>query len=323
MALKLVDAAADAGADAVKFQKRNNRELYSAEYYESPYLSENSFGTTYGSHREFLELDIIDILRIKKHCENRGLDFISTAFDHLSLAELMSIGLDQIKIASGDLKSHYLIDMAARANVFVILSTGGATIEDVSSAAEIARLSKRGWALLQCTSSYPTSWKELNLRVIETYRANFPDAVVGFSGHDNGIAMSLVAFALGARIIEKHLTLDRTLRGTDHAFSLEPAGFKKLVRDLRRAEVALGDGVKRPYESEVEPLRKMGKMIVARRQLERGHVISWGDITFKSPGNGLTADLANQLVGRRLLRTLVKEEVVLLRDVEDPLSDDS
>jgi N-acetylneuraminate synthase/sialic acid synthase len=104
---------------------------------------------------------------------------------------------------------------------------------------------------------------------------------------------------------------------------LEPAGFKKLVRDLRRAEVALGDGVKRPYESEVEPLRKMGKMIVARRQLERGHVISWDDITFKSPGNGLTADLANQLVGRRLLRTLVKEEVVLLRDVEDPLSDDS
>ena len=124
--------------------------------------------------------------------------------------------------------------------------------------------------LLQCTAGYPAAFEELNLRVIATFRERFPQAVVGLSSHDNGIAMALAAYLLGARVVEKHFTLNHTMKGTDHAFSLEPIGFQKMVRDLRRVRMAMGDGVKRVYESEVTPMVKMGKQLVAARDLPAG-----------------------------------------------------
>ena len=144
----------------------------------------------------------------------------------------------------------------------------------------------------------PGGLEELDLRVITTFRERFPQTVVGLSAHDNGIAMAVAAYMLGARVVEKHFTLNRTWKGTDHAFSLEPIGFRKMVRDLKRMRVALGDGVKQVYDSEVTPMVKMGKKLVAARDLPAGHVLRREDIAIKSPGGGLPPYELDKVVGR-------------------------
>jgi N-acetylneuraminate synthase/sialic acid synthase len=164
--------------------------------------------------------------------------------------------------------------------------------------------------ILQCTAGYPPAFEELNLQVIPSFRERFPDTTIGFSSHDNGIAMALAAYMLGARVVEKHFTLNHTWKGTDHAFSLEPIGFKKMVRDLRRARTALGDGVKRTYESETAPIIKMGKKIVAARDIPSGHVIRREDLALKSPGDGLPPYEMDKVIGRSTARALKEDDDV-------------
>jgi len=196
----------------------------------------------------------------------------------------------------------------------LIISTGGGYQEDIDRVVESLESKKAQYSILQCTAGYPPAWNELNLGVITTLRNKFPSTVIGFSSHDNGIAMSVAAYALGARIIEKHFTLNRTLKGTDHAFSLEPQGLSKLVRDLDRLHVALGDGIKSQYPSESDPLQKMGKKIVAARALPKGTVLSSEDLEFKSPGDGLPPWRVQEIIGKTLARNLEFEEAVIEND---------
>ena len=161
------------------------------------------------------------------------------------------VGVDLFKIPSGGLKHLPLIEHVASFNKPVIISTGGGTIEDVDRVIDATSKYKNNIVLLQCTAGYPVAWQDLNLNVIQTYRKRYPDNVIGLSSHDNGIAMALVSYVLGARVIEKHFTLNRANKGTDNAFSLEPNGFKKMVRDISRAQVAMGDGIKKTYPSEM------------------------------------------------------------------------
>jgi sialic acid synthase len=193
----------------------------------------------------------------------------------------------------------------------MFLSTGGGDLDAAIRAHDTARAHNDDVCIMQCTAGYPPTWDELNLSVISTYRERFPETVIGFSSHDNGIAMSVAAYTLGARAIEKHFTLDRTMRGTDHAFSLEPAGMRKLVRDLRRLRVALGDGVKAPFPSEVAPITKMSKQLVAARPLTAGQVLSADDVAARSPGGGLTPDHLPEVVGRTLAVDLAADAPIL------------
>ena len=178
--------------------------------------------------------------------------------------------------------------------------------------------------LMQCTAAYPAEVEDLNLRVITTLRERFPDLVIGLSDHQNGIAMSLVGYMLGARVIEKHFTLNHAWKGTDHAFSLMPDGMRRLVRDLRRAPVALGDGVKRPLPVEEPALRKMGKKLVAARDFPAGHVLAASDVEARSPADGgLPPYELERLLGRRLGRALASDEDVTFEDlepIEDPVA---
>jgi N-acetylneuraminate synthase/sialic acid synthase len=169
--------------------------------------------------------------------------------------------------------------------------------------------------VLQCTASYPTESKDMNLRVIVTFRDRFPDVVVGLSDHQNGIALAPVAYTLGARVIEKHFTLNRAMKGTDHAFSLEPPGMQRLVRDLRRTREALGDGVKRTYDIEQRPLLKMSKKLTAARPLPAGHLLAPADFSFQSPGDGLDPSNFDRLVGMVLVRPIDREEPFTLDHV--------
>src|SRR6266545_3833294 len=196
-----------------------------------------------------------------------------------------------------------------------------ATPFDFESAVEAIRSSNEQLGILQCTAAYPCETEDLNLNVITTLRARYPGFVIGLSDHQNGISMALVAYMLGARVIEKHFTLNHAWKGTDHAFSLMPEGLRKLVRDLQRIPLALGDGVKRPLAVEAKPLEKMGKKLVAARDLEQGHVLGPNDVAIKSPADGgLPPYELDRLVGRRLRRRLAFEDFVTFDDVE-PLSE--
>lgn len=307
---EMIDAAAAAGVDAVKLQKRDNRALFTRAFYDGAYNSENSYGDTYGEHREALELSADEYVELRAHAESLGVVFFATAFDLPSADLLAELDMPAYKIASGDITNVPLLEHVARIGKPMIISTGGATMTDVERAhATVSKhLDADAICVLQCTAGYPPAWEELNLRVIETFRAAFPDNVIGLSSHDSGIAMAMASYLLGARVIEKHFTLNRAMKGTDQVFSLEPTGMRKLVRDLRRTRQALGDGIKRTYESERAPVRKMSKMLVAARPLSAGHVLVEGDIVAKSPGDGLPPYQLPELLGRALVRDVDPDE---------------
>ena len=297
-----------AGAHAVKLQKRDNRGLYTRAAYNKPYDNENSFGATYGEHREFLEFGAKEYRELQKYARELDVDFFATAFDRASADFLAGLDVPAFKIASGDVKSLPLLKYIAAFGKPIIISTGGALLEDVRRAYDAVMTINPQLGILQCTAGYPAAFEELDLRVIEQYREQFPGAVIGYSGHDNGIAMPVAAYVLGARIIEKHFTLNRAMKGTDHAFSLEPVGLRKMVRDLERTHKALGDGTKKIYESEKAPIVKMGKSLVVARDLPVNHVLAAADIVMKSPGGGIPPYDLEKVIGRVTLKPLYEDD---------------
>lgn len=322
-AKELFRQAAACGVSAVKLQKRDNFTLYTKAMYEKPYDNENSFGATYGEHREALEFNRDQYIELQQVAAELQLDFFATAFDFPSADLLDEIGVPAFKIASGDLRNIPLLRHIARFGKPMFISTGGGTIDDVKRAYDTLMPINPRVCLMQCTAGYPAEWTELDLRVIATFRELFPDIVIGYSGHDNGIAMAVAAYVLGARVIEKHFTLNRAMKGTDHKFSLEPVGMRKMVRDLNRVRVALGDGRKKVYPSEREPILKMGKKLVAARDLNVGHVLALDDIAIKSPGDGLPPYELDRVIGKILKVHVWADEAItfdMLTEAEAPVA---
>jgi N-acetylneuraminate synthase/sialic acid synthase len=307
-AKEMFKVAKESGADAVKLQKRNNRELFTRAGYEKPYDNPNSYGATYGEHREFLEFGGIEYKELMDYANEIGVTMFATAFDFGSADFLAKLDMPAYKIASGDLKNIPLLTHIAEFQKPMILSTGGGTMDDVNRAYDSIMPINQQLSILQCTAGYPAEFSELNLAVITTFRERFPSTVIGLSSHDNGIAMAVAAYMLGARIVEKHFTLNHTWKGTDHAFSLEPIGFRKMVRDLERVKVAIGDGVKQTYDSEKNPIIKMGKKLVAARDLPAGCTIRREDIALKSPGDGLPPYELDKVIGRVTRRDLKEDD---------------
>ena len=314
-AKEMFRTAKECGVDAVKLQKRSNRTLYTRAMYEAPYDNENSFGPTYGAHREALELGWEAYVELKRYAREIGVTFFATAFDFESADFLAKLDVPAYKIASGDLTNLPLITYVARFGKPLIVSTGGGAIDDVQRVYDIVMPINPQFCILQCTASYPTEPEDMNLRVITTFRERYPDVVIGLSDHQNGIAMADIAYLLGARVIEKHFTLNRAWKGTDHAYSLEAVGMRKLVRDLRRVRLALGRAEKQPLPIEKKPLYKMGKKLVAARALPAGHLLTAEDIAIKSPNDGLPPYQLAALLGKSLRRALAEEESILFEDL--------
>ena len=317
-AKELFQAAAECGVAAGKLQKRDNRTLYTREMFDKPYDNENSFGATYGEHREALEFGKQEYEELQAESARLGIGFFSTAFDIRSADFLAELNTPAYKIASGDLKNIPLLKHVAKIGKPMIVSTGGGTMDDVQRAYDTVMPINPRLCLMQCTCGYPAEFAELDLRVIATYREKFPEIVIGYSGHDNGIAMPVAAYMLGARIIEKHFTLNRAMKGTDHRFSLEPVGMKKMIRDLQRVRLALGDGRKKVYASEASPVLKMGKKLVAARDLPAGHILGAADVAIKSPGDGLAPYYLDQIVGQALTRDVRADQSLTLELVGRP-----
>jgi sialic acid synthase len=316
-ARQLIAAAKECGVDAVKLQKRTNRSLYTKAFYDQPYENEFSFGATYGQHREALELNADEYRELQAYARDLGVSFFATAWDFESADLLAELDVPAFKIASGDLRNTPLLRYVAAFGKPMFLSTGGADMHDVERAVEAVLPINSQLAVLQCTAAYPAQTEDLHLRVITSLRERFPDLVIGLSDHQSGISMALVAYMLGARVIEKHFTLDHAWRGTDHAFSLMPDGMRRMVRDLRRVPGALGDPVKQPLPVEQKALQKMGKQLVAARDLEAGHQLGAEDIAIKSPlDGGLPPYELDRLVGARLRKPLREDQPLALEDME-------
>ncbi len=316
-AKQLIHAAHECGVNAVKLQKRDNRRLFTSVQYDAPYDNEQSFGATYGEHREALELGPDDYRALQAYARDFGVTLFATAFDFESADLLAELDMPAYKFASGDLRNTPLLRHVAGFGKPIFLSTGGGELADIERAVDAIVPLNDQLCILQCTAAYPAETQDLNLQVIVTLRERFPELVIGLSDHQNGISMALVAYMLGARVIEKHFTLDHAAKGTDHAYSLMPEGMRKLVRDLRRVPEALGDGIKRPLPVEAKPLEKMGKKLVAARKLEAGSVLTAEDVAIKSPADaGLPPFELDRVVGGRLLRPLAADETLELADLE-------
>jgi len=283
---KMFRAAKRAGADAVKLQKRDNKTLYTKAFYDKPYDNANSYGKTYGEHREFLEFGIVEYQALTHLAKDLGLDFFSTAFDIRSADFIDRVNMPAFKIASADITNIPLIEHIIKFGKPTIISTGGATVEDIDTV-YLTLKGRAEFSFLHCVATYPNQAEDLNLRCIEQMRLRYPDTVIGFSSHHPSVYMSLAAANLGASIIEVHFTLNRASKGTDHGLSLEPKGLATLCQDLKSVRRALGDGEKKVLEAEKAPIEKMSKGIWPVREIKKGEKVCLDDFALKTPGGGL------------------------------------
>jgi N-acetylneuraminate synthase/sialic acid synthase len=271
---------ASEGADAIKFQTRNNKVLFSDRAYSASYNSENSFADTYGEHREILELKPEWLPILKEDCINNGVKFMSTPFDEPSLELLDKIDVDILKIASFDLGNLPFINRISRLNKPVVISVGGGKIDQIRSSVEILLRNSNEVAILHCVSEYPCEFNKLGLSNIELLKREFSNCVIGSSDHFNGTLSGPIAFMVGARVFEKHVTLNRSWKGTDHSFALEREGFRKFVRDIKRVSKMLPPKPENELGSE-KVFMKLGKSLVPNRDLKKGDILTLDNLSGK------------------------------------------
>ena len=315
-AKELINQAKLAGANAVKLQKRDNKKLYTEEFFNQTYNNPNSYGKTYGEHREALEFNKDQYIELIDYSKKINIEFFATPFDFESVDFLENLNMPFYKIASADLTNTPLQQRIARTNKPIFLSTGGGSLNDVQRAVDNILKINKNLTVLHCTAAYPAPLEDMNLAVIKKYKEMFKGLRVGLSDHENGIDAGVIAYMLGARVFEKHFTLNRANKGTDQSFSLEPQGLSKFVRNLHRVDKMIGSGEKKLLESEKKPLYKMKKSIVANKKLKIGHVLKYEDLSFKSPGGGLEPYKHNEVVGKKIITELNVEDKILFEHLK-------
>lgn len=316
LALKLCDAAKEAGVDCVKFQTWQTEKIVTRKAEKATYQSEN---TNDAEESQFdmlknLELSYEDFRLVQEHCNKIGIDFLSTPDEEYSLAFLMNeLHLPLIKIGSGEVTNIPYLRQMASYHKPIILSTGMATLAQVAIAYDTLKAAGApSVSLLHCTTNYPCPKNEVNLRAMQTMKEAFK-CPVGYSDHTMGTEIPIAAVAMGAEIIEKHFTLDRNMDGPDHKASLEPHELKYMVDCIRNIEVALGDGIKRPNPSEVNISKVVLKSIVAKVPINKGETLTANNITIKRAGSGIPAAHWDMIIGTKALQDF---------DIDEPIKID-
>lgn len=299
LAKKMVDAALACGVDAVKFQTFTAADFIQDETIVYEYQSQGK-KVKESMLKMFQRCEFTEAKwrEIAAHCQKRGILFFSTPQDESNLELLLKIGVPAIKVGSDDMVNLPLLSAYSKKNLPMIISTGMAYLSEVEEAVATILENNRELVILHCVSSYPTPPNELNLRKMETLRKNFPQCVVGFSDHSLGTTAAIAAAALGAKVFEKHFTLDRNLPGPDHWFSSDPQELKELVAGIRASEEALGDPEIKPTVREVAMRKESHRSVVAARDIEKGEVLQRGDLILKRPGTGLPPKFLDQCIGK-------------------------
>lgn len=254
----MIDAAVHAGVDAVKFQKRTPEVCTPPE--QQKQMRETPWGyITYLDYRRKVEFGLEEYHQIDRHCKEKGIPWMVSVWDEQSVDFMEQFDTPAYKVPSASLTDHNLLRHVRHTGKPVIISTGMSTMQEIRQGVKV--LGNENLAIMHCTSTYPCEPEELNLRMIETLRREFPSNPIGYSGHEVGLVPSAVAVALGASMVERHLTLDRAMWGSDQAASVEPGGFERLVKYIRVSEASLGDGVKKVYSSELSSLKKLRRVL--------------------------------------------------------------
>ena len=315
LAKLLIDAAADAGADLVKFQTFNADRLVTRTAQKADYQNQTTDNKE-SQHEMLRQLELSPEMHheLIAHCASRNIGFFSTGFDIESVDLLISLGQDNFKIPSGEITNLPYLRHIGQLGKKVIISTGMATMEEISKA--IAVIEQAGTlhsniTVLHCTTEYPTPMAEVNLRAMQSIQKSF-DVAVGYSDHTSGIEVATAAVAMGATVIEKHFTLDRNLPGPDHKASLEPSELKAMVKSIRNIEMALGDGVKRPTLSEEKNKPVARKSLVASKVIKSGEMFSDENMVAKRPGTGISPMQWDEIVGRIASRDFAIDELIEL-----------
>ena len=310
-AKELIDVAADAGADAVKFQSFSADDLVTKSADRALYQTRNT-GDTGSQHSMLraLELSESDFRELLAYCQTRNIDFLSTPFGEEPADMLARIGVEAFKVSSGDLTHHPFLAHLATKGLPIVLSTGMATLAEVEASLDVIELAgPTSVALLHCVSDYPAKPESCNLAAMTTMHQAF-GLPVGWSDHTTGHAIGFAAAALGARLIEKHITLDVDMDGPDHAASMEPREFEQYVAGIRSIQAAIGNGVKRPSPEELVTAQVARRSIVAVHDLEAGNVVTREDLAVKRPGTGLKPDMLDFVIGSRLERAVAADEPI-------------
>ncbi len=319
-AFKLVDAAANAGVDYVKFQTFKSEKLVSRIARKADYQVENTNNNSESQLQMLkkLELSENDHNELINYCKSKGIKFFSTAFDLDSLNYLSEIGLDIVKIPSGEITNLPYLKLAAKLFHKVIISTGMATMTEIAKALAVftdAGINLKDISILHCNTEYPTPMLDVNLKAMLSIKEVFNTAV-GYSDHTNGIEVPIAAVALGATIIEKHFTLDKTMEGPDHAASLEPIELSNMVSAIRNIELALsGTGIKEPSNSELKNIAIARKSIHANRAIKKGEVLEERDLIMLRPGNGISPMDMNTIIGKTVLEEIAEGHMFNLTDL--------
>ncbi len=313
LARRLVDEAVLAGADCIKFQTFNSRNLVSAHAPKAEYQKK----TTDSEESQLdmlrkLELSKEAFVELRDYCRQKGIMFLSTPFDLESIDFLASIGMKTWKVPSGEVTNFPFLRAIGKRKESVIMSTGMCTLDEVGAALEVLRrFGSTDITLLHCTTEYPAPYDSVNLNAMLTLRKKF-GCRVGYSDHTRGIEVPVAAVAMGATVIEKHFTLDRNMEGPDHRASLEPEELKRMVRSIRNVELAHGDGVKKPSEAEKKNIAIARKSIVAARDIRKGEALGEENLTAKRPGNGISPMLWEAVLGTKAVRDFSEDELIEL-----------
>ena len=315
LAREYIKVFAAEGANAIKFQTRNNKFLFSEEAYLASYESENAFAQSYGEHREALELKIEWLPILKDDCKKFGVKFMSTPFDEPSLDVLEKVDVDILKIASFDLGNLPFINRLSKLGKPVVISVGGGKIGQIRSSVEILKEYGNELAILHCVSEYPCEFNRLGLNNIEVLQKEFPDIVIGSSDHFNGTLSGPIAYMKGARVFEKHVTLNRSWKGTDHSFALEREGFRKFVRDINRVS-----GMMTPKpEDELGSERvfvKLGKSLIAMEDIKMDETFTLENLSGRIFSKQYTPVRdSNLFIGKKASRSINKGEPIFLTDI--------
>ena len=277
-ATEYIEIFSKSGCDAIKFQARNNKYLFSEESYYKNYNSENAFGKTYGEHREYLELSPEELKLVKKACHDNGVLFMCTPFDEPSLDLLISLEVDILKLASFDLGNMPFINLVSKTGKPIVMSVGGGKSDEIKSSINEIEKYHDNLAVLHCVSEYPCEYSRLGLENIKTLIDLYPNISIGLSDHFNGISSGPVGYMMGARVFEKHVTLNRSWKGTDHSFALEPNGFTKFVRDIKRVPKMMPSKNDNSLGNEAV-FKKLGKSIVVNKDLKKGDFLRIEDLS--------------------------------------------
>ncbi|KAJ8001020.1 hypothetical protein DPEC_G00186470 [Dallia pectoralis] len=317
IAKEMIKMAKDCGADCAKFQKSELEYKFNKRALERPYTSKHSWGKTYGEHKRHLEFSHEQYRELQKYAKEVGIFFTASGMDEMAMEFLHELNVPFFKVGSGDTNNFPYLEKTAKKGRPMVVSSGMQSMETMRRVYQTVRKHNESFCILQCTSAYPLEPEDVNLRVIAEYQKEFPDIPIGYSGHESGIHISVAAVALGAKVIERHVTLDKSWKGSDHEASLKPSELTELVKAIRLVERSLGTGVKQMLPCEKPCHDKLGKSVVAKVMIPKSTVLTMEMLGVKvCEPKGVPPEDIFQLVGKAVTKDLEEDESITQTVVE-------